>query len=77
MSRKKKKTEGVSYSLNWSEDYSNYKGIDLMHQLNSLERTFIMSRAIDNLDFIDMVLDVMDEYPDAQYIISKVRRNLK
>jgi hypothetical protein len=80
--RKKKKkdsTEGVSYSLNWTQ--GDMKGEDLTHQLNgqlnALNRTLSLAREIEALDYMDMLIDVMDEYPDAQYIISKVRRNLK
>ena len=76
--RKKKKkdsNEGVSYSLSWTQN--DHKGEDLTHQLNALDRTLKLAREIEAIDYMDMLIDVMDEYPDAQAIINKVKRKRK
>lgn len=78
-SRKRKKKDsskdGVSFSMNYS--VGDYMGVDLTSQLNALDRTLHLSREIEAIDYIDILIDVMDEYPDAQDIIRKVRKKSK
>ena len=31
---------------------------------------------LENLDIIDKVVDMMDEYPEAEYLINKIKRRL-
>ena len=58
----------MNYSMN------DNMAVDLTSQLNALNRTLYLAREIEALDYIDLLIDVMDEYPDAQYIINKVKR---
>lgn len=75
-SRKRKKKDSSKDSVSFSMNYSmnDYMAVDLTNQLHALERTLHLAREIEAIDYIDILIDVMDEYPDAQTIINKVRR---
>ena len=71
--KKKKDDDSISYSLNWVADK---KGVDLTRQLYQSVPAYQTLRVIEGIDYIDLLVDLMDEYPDAEDIIKKVRRNI-
>jgi len=72
--KKKKDDSSLSYSLSWVEDK---KGVDLTRQLYQSVPAYHTLRVIEGIDYIDLLVDLMDEYPDAEDIIKKVRKKLK
>lgn len=72
--KKKKDDDSISYSLSWVEDK---KGVDLTRQLYQSVPAYHTLRIIEGLDYIDLLVDSMDEYPDAEDIINKVRKKRK
>ena len=54
-------------------EFANY--LNRMHYMN--QHKAIVDTMMENLMIIDEVVDHMDEYPEAEYIIKKIqRRNL-
>ena len=53
-------------------DFANY--LNRMHYMN--QHKAIVDNMMQNLMIIDEVVNHMDEYPDAEYIINKITKRL-
>lgn len=54
--------------------FNNAAFVRAIHDMWKLEVT---TAAVDELDYIDMQLDEMVEFPEAEYIWSKIQDNVK
>ena len=74
MSEKPEQPQGNFDYEKWRKinDFANY--LNRMHYMN--QHKAIVDTMMENLMIIDEVVDHMDEYPDAEYIINKITKRL-
>ena len=74
MSEKPEQPQGNFDYEKWRKinDFANY--LNRMHYMN--QHKAIVDNMMQNLMIIDEVVNHMDEYPDAEYIINKITKRL-
>lgn len=50
---------------------------DFLKDLNDMHRIYIIQQEFETWEMIDHAVIYMDEYPDAQYIIDRIRENIR
>ena len=68
----------------WMQINAFIKRLHDMHYLAQLEKKamekeqqmYTRNEMLADLDMIDKVVDMMDEYPEAEYLIQKIQRRL-
>jgi len=68
----------------WLRMNAFIKKLHDLHYMDQVKQQHIEERAwlarrnemLENLDIIDSVVDMMDEYPEADYLINKINRRL-
>ena len=64
-----KKFENTGYSFSWTQPYYGWTTPQVFQRIAVQEE-------LDRLDAVDMLVDNMDHFPDAEEIISKVKASL-